>query len=118
MSQTRVAKSLFVHLRNGAALASDQGGCNPAGRTGKYRHDAPRHFRAKPLQEFLPATAVGRRAFSLAADDTTCAAEGIADTADLGEVELALEIAPARQDLQRHRMEHGLEADAVARVEL
>ena len=118
MGQTGVAKRLLVRLGNGTALSGDQGGCDPAGRTGKHRRDAPRHFRAKPLHEFLPAAAVGRGAFVLAAGETTCAAEGIADTADLGEVELALEIAPARQDLQRHRMDHGFEADPVARVEL
>src|SRR5205807_7642502 len=116
--QPRFAKSLFVGLGNGPALSGDQSGCDPAGRTGKYGCDAPRHFRAQPLHEFLPAAAVGRGAFVLAAGKTTCAAVGISDPADLGEVELALEIAPARQDLQRHRMDHGSEADPVARVEL
>jgi hypothetical protein len=50
--------------------------------------------------------------------DPVGTAKGVADPADPGEVELALEIAPARQDLWRHRIEHRLEPDMVAGVEL
>src|SRR5438105_15398187 len=46
------------------------------------------------------------------------AAKGVPDPADAGEIKLALEIAPARQKLRGHRIEHRLEADAVAGVEL
>src|SRR5438105_15250690 len=46
------------------------------------------------------------------------AAKGVPDPADAGEIKLALEVAPARQNLRGHRIEHRLEADAVAGVEL
>jgi hypothetical protein len=69
-----------------------------------------------------------RRRFSrqppAAADDPCPAASGPAirraapRLADSGEIELALKVAPARQDLGRHWVKHRLEADAVAGVEL
>src|SRR5215472_18620793 len=57
-------------------------------------------------------------ALGLGSGDPMGGAKAVADAADPGEIELALEIAPARQDLGRHRIEHRLEAYPIAGIEL
>jgi hypothetical protein len=112
VGQTGITEGLFDLFGNRAALAGNQRRSHAAGRAGKDGGDPPRHFVTK-----LPP-ALARPAVALRAGDPMRAAKGVPDPADAGEIKLALKVAPARQNLRGHRIEHRLEADAVARVEL
>jgi hypothetical protein len=114
--QTGIAERLLDLFRDGAALAGDQRRGDPAGRARKHGVDPPRHLGAQMPQMLGPAVAAFGCA--LRAGDPPSPAITVADPADPGEIELALEVAPTRQYLGRHRIKHRLEPDMVARVVL
>ena len=108
MRQAGFAKGLLDLLGHRAALAGDQCRGDAAGRAGQHRGDAPRHLGAQAQQPLAPAAA-GIGAFR--AVDPAGRAEAVADPADPGEIELALQVAAARHDLRRHRVEERLQRD-------
>jgi len=110
--QPGFTKGLLDVLSDRAALTGDQGGRHPACRAGEDRSDATRHVSAQ-LPQFLAPSDVARRV-----GNPMSSTERVADATDPGEIKLALKIAPAGQDLGRHRVEHRLEADPIAGVQL
>ena len=104
-------------LGDRAPLAGDQRRGDPAGRAWEYRVDPPCHLGAQVPQTLGPAASGLGDAF-FGAGDPAGPAKGVADPANPGEVELALEITPTRQNLRRHRIKHRFEPDPVARVQL
>jgi hypothetical protein len=107
----RIAKCLLDVFGDGAALAGDQCRGDAAGRTRQHGTDPRRHLGAQPPQRLAPAVLVRRPRQAVRG------AVAVADAADPGEVEVALEVAPARQYRRRHRIEPAFEADPVAGFE-
>ena len=100
--ETRIAEGLLDLLANRTAFSGNQRRCDAAGRAREDGCDPARHFSAELPQTLAPAAAALGRA------GPTRGAKGIANRANPGEIELALEIAAARQDLSRHGVEHSL----------
>ncbi len=113
MRQAGLAECLLDLLGHRAALAGDHRGGDAAGRAGQRRVDPRRHLGAQPQQPFAPAATSGL----LGGGDAARRAKAVADPADAGEIEFALHVAPARQQLRRHRVDKSLEADPVARLQ-
>src|ERR1700740_132704 len=112
MRQTGIAEGLLDFLRDRAAFAGDQRRSDAPGRAWEDGRDPPGHLGAQMPQILAPS------AFGFHAGDPMSGAKSVADPANSGEIELALEVAPAGQNLGRHRVQHRLEPDTVARVEL